>query len=66
MFRWMEEEQAAYRIRMEQISNYINGKLVEPQSGKFLDNINPAEGKVYSLIPDSDAKDVDQAVEAAK
>jgi aminomuconate-semialdehyde/2-hydroxymuconate-6-semialdehyde dehydrogenase len=51
---------------MEKIQNYINGKLVEPQEGKYIDNINPAEGKVYSLIPDSDAKDVEQAVEAAK
>src|SRR6187397_2198080 len=51
---------------MFRISNYINGNLTEPQSGKFLDNINPAEGKVYSLIPDSDSKDVDLAVEAAK
>src|SRR5882672_10381044 len=51
---------------MEKISNYINGKLIEPKSGKYIDNINPAEGKVYSLIPDSDAKDVELAVEAAK
>jgi aminomuconate-semialdehyde/2-hydroxymuconate-6-semialdehyde dehydrogenase len=51
---------------MDKIQNYINGKLVEPQSGKYLDNINPAEGKVYSLIPDSDAVDVQLAVDAAK
>ena len=35
-------------------------------SGKYLDNYNPAEGKVYSLIPDSDAIDVSGAVMAAK
>jgi aminomuconate-semialdehyde/2-hydroxymuconate-6-semialdehyde dehydrogenase len=50
---------------MEKILNYINGKLVEPYLGKFLDNYNPAEGKVYSLIPDSEEKDVEEAVEAA-
>jgi len=50
---------------MEKILNYINGKLVEPHSGKFLDNYNPAEGKVYSLIPDSDKEDVEEAVKAA-
>jgi len=50
---------------MKKILNYIDGKLTEPHSGKFLDNYNPAEGKVYSLIPDSDKEDVDQAVKAA-
>ena len=51
---------------MEKISNYIAGKLVEPVSKNYIDNINPAEGKVYSLIPDSDSYDVSLAVEAAK
>lgn len=51
---------------MQKILNYINGELVEPVSGKFLDNHNPAEGKVYSLVPDSDAADVNKAVEAAQ
>jgi aminomuconate-semialdehyde/2-hydroxymuconate-6-semialdehyde dehydrogenase len=50
---------------MEKILNYINGKLVPPKSGSYLENINPAEGKVYSLIPDSDKNDVDAATEAA-
>ncbi len=50
---------------MEKISNYINGKLVAPISGKYLDNYSPAEGKVYSLIPDSDQADVDAATSAA-
>lgn len=35
-------------------------------SGQFLENINPAEGKVYSLVPDSTADDVQLAVEAAQ
>jgi len=50
---------------MQQILNYINGKLVEPHSGKYLDNFNPAEGKIYSLIPDSEKEDVEDAVKAA-
>jgi aminomuconate-semialdehyde/2-hydroxymuconate-6-semialdehyde dehydrogenase len=50
---------------MEKILNYINGKLVEPHPKKYLDNYNPAEGKVYSLIPDSDKEDVEEAVNAA-
>jgi aminomuconate-semialdehyde/2-hydroxymuconate-6-semialdehyde dehydrogenase len=51
---------------MQHIQNYINGKLMAPMSGKFIDNYNPAEGKVYSLIPDSENSDVQVAVDAAK
>ncbi len=48
------------------ISNFIGGKSVEPLSGKYLDNYEPAIGQVYSLIPDSDANDVQLAVDAAR
>ena len=51
---------------MEKLENYINGKLQAPVGGGYIDNYQPATGKVYSLIPDSDAKDVQQAVDAAK
>ena len=51
---------------MLKIGNYINGELIAPISGKYLDNFNPATGEVYSLIPDSDKRDVSRAVEAAK
>jgi len=51
---------------MQKIANYIDGKFVAPQSGNYLDNYNPAEGKVYSLIPDSDESDVASASIAAK
>ena len=55
-----------YFRRMEKIKNYINGELVEPIGKKYLDNYNPAAGKIYSLCPDSDEKDVNLAVEAAQ
>jgi len=51
---------------MEKIQNYINGKFVAPQAGKYFDNIEPAKGITYSLIPDSQAEDVEAAVAAAK
>ena len=51
---------------MQKILNYINGELIQPVSGQYLDNYNPAEGKVYSLIPDSDERDVANATKAAK
>jgi aminomuconate-semialdehyde/2-hydroxymuconate-6-semialdehyde dehydrogenase len=50
---------------MFKIRNYINGELVAPISGNYLDNINPAIGEVYSYIPDSDEKDVELATQAA-
>ena len=51
---------------MEKILNYINGELVEPVSGNYLDNYNPSNGKVYSLIADSNGDDINNAVSAAK
>ncbi len=51
---------------MQKIYNYINGQLPSPLSGNYLDNYNPAEGTVYNLIPDSDKRDVELAVQAAQ
>jgi len=51
---------------MQKISNYINGELIEPISDAYLENFEPATGKVYSLTPDSDERDVEIAVKAAK
>ncbi len=50
---------------MQQIQNYINGELVSPIARNYIDNYNPAIGSIYSLIPDSDEQDVEQAVQAA-
>ncbi len=50
---------------MQKILNYINGEFSEPASRAFIDNYNPAEGKVYSLIADSDQQDVANATAAA-
>ena len=51
---------------MEKILNYINGVLQEPVSKQYIDNFEPATGTVYSLVPDSNEEDVQQAYEAAK
>jgi aminomuconate-semialdehyde/2-hydroxymuconate-6-semialdehyde dehydrogenase len=48
------------------IRNFIDGKFVEPVGGKYLDNIEPATGKPYSLVPDSESRDVELAVTAAE
>lgn len=51
---------------MEKIQNYINGQYIIPNQGNYIDNYEPATGKVYSLIPDSDESDVQMAVDAAE
>ncbi len=51
---------------MKKLQNYINGELVEPISGDYFENIDPSRGKAYSLIPDSDKRDIDAAVESAR
>jgi len=51
---------------MKKILNYIDGRWEEPASGEYLDNIDPSRGRVYSLIPQSDERDVQKAVEAAE
>lgn len=55
-----------YICSMEKILNYIGGKLLEPVSGSYFENYEPATGKVYSMIPDSDSRDINLAAEAAK
>lgn len=51
---------------MDKIQNYINGELIAPVSNQYIENFDPSRGKVYSLIPDSNEKDVELAVNAAK
>ena len=48
------------------LENFIGGNFIGPLSGNFIDNVNPATGKVYGQIPDSNSKDVDVAVMDAK
>jgi aminomuconate-semialdehyde/2-hydroxymuconate-6-semialdehyde dehydrogenase len=51
---------------MQKILNYINGELVEPTSKNYFENFEPATGKPYSYVPDSDEQDVENAYQAAK
>lgn len=51
---------------MEKLRNFINGEYCEPIGSEYIDNYEPATGKVYSLIPNSDERDVQKAVEAAE
>jgi len=51
---------------MIKIKNYINGQLIEPASGEYMDVFDPSIGKPYALVPDSDIREVDQAIDAAE
>ncbi len=51
---------------MQKIENYINGELIAPSSGNYIDNIEPATGKIYSLVPESNDKDLETAIVAAE
>lgn len=49
-----------------QLHNFIDGRFTPPHSGAWFDDIEPATGEVLAAIPDSDERDVDAAVSAAK
>lgn len=49
---------------MIKISNYINGKMVPPTNGEYIDLFDPSVGKPYAKVPDADAADVEMAVKA--
>ena len=51
---------------MIRIQNLINGELVAPVKGQYIDNYEPATGKVYGEIPNSTEEDVELAVAAAE
>src|SRR5437764_12164569 len=53
------------RTEADKIQNFIDGQFIEPVGGKYLDNIEPATGKSYSQVADSDSRDVHLAVAAA-
>ncbi len=51
---------------MEKLKNFINGTYQEPTTGKYIENYEPATGKVYCMTPNSGAEDVELAVKAAE
>jgi len=53
---------------VQKLDHFINGQFVPPTGGAgwYLENIEPATGRAYSLVADGDARDIDAAVDAAK
>ena len=53
-------------MKYSPVQNYINGKFVDASSQRTLDVISPLDGNLLSKVPMSTAKDLDEAVKAAK
>lgn len=53
-------------MKYSPVQNYINGKFVDTSSQRTLDVISPLDGSLLSKVPMSTAKDLDEAVKAAK
>lgn len=51
---------------MKKLNNYIGGDFINPFLDRYIENLNPATGKSFSLAANSDENDVHLAVEAAK
>jgi aminomuconate-semialdehyde/2-hydroxymuconate-6-semialdehyde dehydrogenase len=47
------------------IENYVGGGFRASHSGNFVENINPATGEVIGSVPESNERDIDEAVAAA-
>ena len=53
-------------MKYSPVQNYISGKFVSTSSSKTMDVISPLDGSLLSTVPMSTAKDLDDAVKAAK
>ncbi|SEK37220.1 aminomuconate-semialdehyde/2-hydroxymuconate-6-semialdehyde dehydrogenase [Colwellia chukchiensis] len=51
---------------MDILANFIDGQYQAPLAQQYLDNIEPATGKVYGQLPDSCQQDLALAVTAAE
>jgi len=59
------ESKAIVNIKSK-YQHYIDGEFVAPESGKYMDTINPATTEVLAKVAVGNEKDVDKAVKAAR
>jgi len=52
--------------RMVQRRNFIDNQWCEADSGKTIENINPATGETIGLFPGSSSSDIEKAINAAR
>jgi len=53
-------------MKYSPLQNYINGKLVNASTSTTMEVISPLDGNLLSTVPLSSAKDLDDAVKAAR
>ena len=51
---------------MKEILNYINGQLIKPKDGSYIDVYNPSNGNIYAKCPNSGTSDLETAIKSAK
>ena len=51
---------------MEQLYNFINGEYIPPSLNQYIDVFEPAIGKVYAQVADSNSNDVEKAFRFAE
>jgi aminomuconate-semialdehyde/2-hydroxymuconate-6-semialdehyde dehydrogenase len=51
---------------MPDVRNFINGRFADATGNAWLDTVEPATGRVYGRLPDSDERDLAAAVAAAE
>lgn len=49
----------------KQYENYIGGKWVAPSAGRYFENVSPITGSPFCKVAQSDAEDVNRALDAA-
>jgi (Z)-2-((N-methylformamido)methylene)-5-hydroxybutyrolactone dehydrogenase len=52
--------------KIQNFKMYINGEWVESSSGKKIETLNPENNEIWATVPEANAKDVNQAVQAAQ
>ena len=63
----MMATEAAVKGKVDRFPNlYIGGDWVTPSSGRMIESINPATGQVWAETAETDEKDIDKAVQAAR
>jgi aminomuconate-semialdehyde/2-hydroxymuconate-6-semialdehyde dehydrogenase len=51
---------------MIRLANFIGGSFAAPHSARYFDDVDPSTEEVIAEVPDSDANDIDDAVQAAR
>lgn len=47
------------------LTNYIGGRWIEPENGRYIEDIDPGNGDLVAEVPESSPRDAERAIEAA-